>query len=139
MLLRISVGGFTRRCFTSAGTTADLVGWLRIFFAADTEFIALLGNAVGASVRAFVGTTNFAGTTWAPIAETEFASSAMRRCETVEAASVEVCVEFAGLSANDTSRGASENTIRQASDIPVKSTGAGLHTRVAPGRFSSSI
>jgi len=40
---------------------------------------------------------------------------------------------------NETSRGTSESTTRQASEMAVNKTGAGLHTRVACGRLSSRI
>ena len=47
--------------------------------------------------------------------------------------------DVAGLFSNETNRGTSESSIRQASDSPANKTGAGLQTLVAPGRFSSRI
>src|SRR6266478_8583398 len=119
-LLRISIGAITRRGVALARTTAGLL--IFAFAAADTELFA-----AGFS-------TNIAGTTCEPMGEIG-ANSLLPGAIIVADLAMEAAAPFS----NDTSRGASENTIRQAIDIPVNKNGAGLHTRLAPARFSSKL
>src|SRR6266436_7811200 len=126
--LRISRGGCTRRWIALAGMTAGLTVFV-------VDFAAVVA-AAGAELFAAGVITNFAGTrsaakrdVWLPsrLGDDKIVVAGPAAMELVDAFS------------NEISRGASESAIRQASDIPVNNSGAGLHIRVARGRFSSRI